>query len=280
MKQDPIQKATPLVRVLRDPVLPELDILHVQHSEHIYPNHIHEHYTIGVMEFGRCFCLGAKREDSMVSPGFISLINPGQVHSGVSLPGEKSSYKTFSIPVSLLHEIAQEACDDEALTPEFEHIAVQSPQLMQLFLLFADLIDQDASPLARESIFVSACVKALRHASSPSVPDSHKLRNSKAVSLAKDYLLAHLHKKISLQELATQAGLSRYHFLRVFKRETGLSPHAFLLQQRIERSKRLLRQNMPIASTAVEVGFVDQSHFTHAFKQLVCATPGQFVAGL
>ena len=71
--------------------------------------------------------------------------------------------------------------------------------------------------------------------------------------------------------------MSRYHLLRVFKRATGLTPHAFHVQHRVERAKSLLRSGLPIVQVAADTGFVDQSHFTRAFKHLVGATPGQYL---
>ena len=72
---------------------------------------------------------------------------------------------------------------------------------------------------------------------------------------AREYLHANLSEKVSLEELAKATGLSRYHLLRVFRKATGLPPHSYHLQQRIEHAKRLLRSGMPFAETALQSGF-------------------------
>jgi AraC-like DNA-binding protein len=81
---------------------------------------------------------------------------------------------------------------------------------------------------------------------------------------------------VSLQELASHAGLSPFHFLREFRKRYGSPPHTYQLQQRVNVAKRLLANGKPIADVATEVGFADQSHFTRKFKSFVGATPRQY----
>ena len=92
--------------------------------------------------------------------------------------------------------------------------------------------------------------------------------------------MEHLAENIALQHLASEAGLSAYHLLRAFRERYGLPPHAFQLQQRINVAKRMLAEGTPIAETAFELGFADQSHFTKQFKTFVGATPRQYQQGL
>jgi AraC-like DNA-binding protein len=99
---------------------------------------------------------------------------------------------------------------------------------------------------------------------------------AKSIQQAKAFLSENLDQRISLADAAGAVGLSRYHFLRVFKRETGLSPHLFRTLRRIDRAKQLLRGGLAPAHTALSVGFSDQSHFTNTFRRFTGATPGQY----
>ena len=85
---------------------------------------------------------------------------------------------------------------------------------------------------------------------------------------------------LTLDEMAAQACMSRYHFVRSFKRELGLTPHAWQLDQRIQRARHLLDQGMGLAEAALHLGFADQSHFQRAFKQRVAATPGDYLRNI
>jgi AraC family transcriptional regulator len=85
---------------------------------------------------------------------------------------------------------------------------------------------------------------------------------------------------VSLDELAREAGLSRFHFARSFKATTGLSPHRYLTSRRIERAKHLLAfTELAIAEIALEVGFASQPHFTERFRRATGRTPLEFRRG-
>ncbi|MER3588991.1 MAG: AraC family transcriptional regulator, partial [Mastigocladus sp. ERB_26_1] len=88
------------------------------------------------------------------------------------------------------------------------------------------------------------------------------------------YIQAHLSEDISLEAIATEVGMSRYYFCRLFKQSTGISPHQYVIKCRIDRAKELLLQGQnSIADVAFEVGFTSQSHFTKHFKHLIGMTP-------
>ena len=96
------------------------------------------------------------------------------------------------------------------------------------------------------------------------------------MTLAREYLADNVAEKVSLEELSGVAGVSRYHLLRLFKNGTGLPPHAFQTQLRVERAKVLLRKGWAPVQVAMETGFADQSHFTHKFRQFTGITPRQY----
>jgi AraC family transcriptional regulator len=93
----------------------------------------------------------------------------------------------------------------------------------------------------------------------------------------RSYIDAHIGERISLDDLASQAGISRFHFARQFRLSTGESPMGYLRRVRIERSKSILqRRETTIAEVAATLGFSDQSHFTRTFGRLVGVSPGSF----
>lgn len=91
------------------------------------------------------------------------------------------------------------------------------------------------------------------------------------------FMREHLGEEISLKTLASVAGLSPFHFVRVFKQATGLTPHRYLLERRLERARELLLcRSRALAEVAIEAGFCDQSHLTLQFKRAYGVTPGEF----
>jgi AraC family transcriptional regulator len=93
----------------------------------------------------------------------------------------------------------------------------------------------------------------------------------------RQYVDAHLDKTISLADMATAAGLSRMHFAAQFRAATGLRPHDYLLNQRVESAKALLsRTDTPLAEIALTVGFLAQAHFSTVFKRFTGETPARW----
>jgi AraC family transcriptional regulator len=85
---------------------------------------------------------------------------------------------------------------------------------------------------------------------------------------------ANLHG-VPLKEVARDCRLSVAHFSRAFHRTLGVTPHNWLIEQRIVLSREKLRDDrLSLADVAMECGFCDQSHFTHAFKRIVGISPG------
>jgi AraC family transcriptional regulator len=88
---------------------------------------------------------------------------------------------------------------------------------------------------------------------------------------------ANLGERMSLDQLAALAGMSRYHFARQFRISTGQSPMGYVRLARIERATAILRERtMTIARVAVSLGFADQSHFTRTFGRFIGVTPKSF----
>lgn len=84
-------------------------------------------------------------------------------------------------------------------------------------------------------------------------------------------------EKVCIDEMAESVFVSKYHFIRTFKKEVGLTPHQFQLQNRIRLAQRLLLQNNKITEVAFDTGFCDQSHFIKQFKKVVGLSPSQFI---
>lgn len=92
---------------------------------------------------------------------------------------------------------------------------------------------------------------------------------------AKELIAANLSSNITLADLANACQLSIRHFTRAFRASTAMSPHAWMLQQRVEKAKHLLRSTcQTLAAIALECGFADQSHMTRVFQRSVGIPPG------
>lgn len=137
----------------------------------------------------------------------------------------------------------------------------------------------DAAYAETLGVLAALEVERRQHAGDgPAAPASGRLPLAQE-RLVRDYIEANLHADPSLGELAGLVRLSRFHFIRAFKRATGLPPHRFMLLRRIERASALLLDtDLPLAEVATAVGFASRSRFTAAFRKVTGDTPGRFRA--
>ena len=89
-----------------------------------------------------------------------------------------------------------------------------------------------------------------------------------------DYIEAHLDQNLELEDLAQQAGVSQFYFSRLFKQSLGITPHQYVIRQRVERARQLIQQGeLGLADIALECGFANQGHLNRHFKRLTGVTP-------
>jgi AraC family transcriptional regulator len=156
----------------------------------------------------------------------------------------------------------------------------QDLQLHQVaLLLLAEL--QSGGIMGRlyiESLTQVLAIHLLRHYSTVTQPVKSGNRNLTRVQLqeAIDYIHAHLDRDLSLMEIADAINISPTYFASLFKRELGISPHQYVIQQRVKQAKEmLLKTDLAIADIALQVGFSSQSHLTQQFKRVTGMTPKQ-----
>jgi AraC-like DNA-binding protein len=264
----------------RDPEIEGVEMCQVEGSRHVFPAHAHDGiYAIGMMQSGGSYCLGPENAYSLVSPGQIALINPNQVHSGVPVAGKRISYRMLYFDLNLMGAAAAEIAGYAHVIPEFASMVVGDVVLWRRLQRFCRVIQGPGGRLEKESAILDALAQPyplIRQREAKAIPRS--TFGGKSIRQATGFLSENLDRKISLDDVSRAAGLSRYHFLRVFKRETGLPPHLFRTLRRIDRGKQLLRDGLPLAQAALAVGFSDQSHFTNTFRKYTGATPGQYLS--
>lgn len=139
----------------------------------------------------------------------------------------------------------------------------------------------DAELLLDFSVFVGAALHATKRVDWRSGQPKEIVQN-RAGGLAKwqerrakELMTAQMDRKLSIAEVAEACRLSASHFTRAFQQSTGLSPHQWLTQRRIERAQAMIRDvDVPLSEIAVSCGFADQSHFTRVFTGVVGQSPG------
>jgi AraC-like DNA-binding protein len=106
----------------------------------------------------------------------------------------------------------------------------------------------------------------------------HATPAARAVERGVDYIEANLSEPLQLSAIAEAACMSRFHFARMFREQTGLSPMEYLRMRRIERARQLLHADgQRIGQIANALGFYDQSHFVRWFRRSLGCTPSAYL---
>jgi AraC family transcriptional regulator len=162
------------------------------------------------------------------------------------------------------------------------YFAVRDPFIQQLCLtLKRELEIASASVLAErlyaESLAQALAAHLLRHYTNRTISRATGGLPPHLLQRVIAYINQHLQQDLSIEAIAALVQLSPYHFSRLFKQSTGLSPYQYILHCRIDYAKQLLQQpHLSISEIAHSVGFVSQSHFHRHFKRIVGSTPRQF----
>lgn len=253
-----------------------LDGLTASFRRHRYAPHSHDTYVVGVIVSG-CEVYNLRGERRVAAAGSLNLIDPGEVHDGAPLEDGFSYRMTYPAP-ALLADLANEAGLGHT-APHFPEPVVDDPLAAAALLRAHRILESGGDPLAGDEALLQAMALILRRHGDFHVRGSAPAaRSAAAVARVRDYLETCFDAAPDLAELAAIAGLSRHHLLRLFKRETGLTPHAYLTDCRVRAARRLLAQGTSPAEVAQACGFYDQSHLNRAFKQRTGSAPGAYRA--
>lgn len=188
--------------------------------------------------------------------------------------------------VQWILEIASDSAEECLEGKPFElkfQMNLRDPQVKQLIEVLQAEVESGcpSGPLFGETIGQSLMIYlAQRHSSnSPSIGQPTGGLPRSRLNRALEYIEANLDRALHLDELAKASGLSSFHFAKLFKQSTGVSPHQYVLQTRLERAKELLcNPEISLSQVSLEAGFADQSHLTNVFRRFLGVSPAKFRA--
>ncbi|WP_193366976.1 AraC family transcriptional regulator [Pelagibius marinus] len=259
----------------------DLECLKARFYRHAYAPHVHDTFALGVIVAGaEAFTYRGARH---VAPaGSLVAVNPDELHDGAPA-GEGFAYRMLYPSVALVQDIADELDDRPAGFPAFRAAVMDDPEaaarLGEAHALMEAHVLRGAPKLAVDEAFTTALTLMVRR-HSVSEPRGRRLGQEPGpIRRARRFIDDLYMQDLTLDGLARIAGLSRYHFLRAFRREVGVTPHAYLTHRRIAAAKLFLAGAEPLSEVALACGFYDQSHFSRAFKGCTGLTPGQYRRG-
>ncbi|WP_224244000.1 AraC family transcriptional regulator [Hyalangium gracile] len=252
-----------------------LELLKATYITHTFAPHSHDGFALGVIERGT-EAFRYRGEMQYAPAGSVVLVNPGELHTGHAVQEGGWTYRMLYPELQMLEDVAADLGGRLRGTPFFRTAVVDDPDAALRIRALHASVEQPASTLERQSRLLAALSLLLARHSAPHVEVSHSGGEHEAVRQARDYLEAYPGENVTLEQLAGLSGLSVFHFVRVFRREVGLPPHAYQIELRVRRARTLLRQGLPPGDVAAALGFSDQSHLTREFKRRVGLTPGRY----
>jgi AraC-like DNA-binding protein len=255
------------------PDLPGTFWVHVVNHSKLFQMH-HEMYMIALMHRGggRWICDG--REGGMTA-GEVAFFEPGQFHRVFSLDGPPGRVPRTTQDVVVVDGAQiRRALEERGIPPMGRHLRANTFSDPLLRCALGGLI-RSLHPgherLQRESALaavVNLMADRVLERGAPRIS-----RHRRAVARAREIIRWRFQERLSLDEVAAAAGVSKYHLVRAFAREVGTTPHDYLTEVRITHTRRLLSRGVPPSHAAVEAGFFDQSHFIRAYRRTFGVPP-------
>lgn len=252
-----------------------IDLMSARFVRHSFAPHSHDELMIGVIHAGvKSFRRGRSRE--YAAPGSLSVVNPGEMHTGERVDGRELVYAALYVPDAALSTML--ARPDGACSIVRQPIVDDHDIFRCLAAAHRLTMTGDDAAAAEEAMISGVSLLFERYGVSRLVHPEAGC--PKAVDRAMEFFQARASDHISLEDASRASGVGLFHLIRLFQKHLGLTPYAYLTQVRIAKSRQLLRLGEPVAQVALDVGFADQAHFTKRFKQLTGTTPALYARSM
>ncbi|APC14418.1 AraC family transcriptional regulator [Pseudomonas frederiksbergensis] len=275
MKHAIAKDADKAPRFWRDNALPFIEARSIADGREVcYARHSHEHFSIGAITAGRSTYIHEQAAFE-VGTGTVVLMNPGDVHACNPIDDQPWSYRMLYVDTPWLTHLQHQLGFSKEL--DFRRFSTTHCDHAELFSelnrLYDILLDEQLETLQKHS----AAIAFFTDVQLKLNPAELTVREPNLkLERAADYIRDNCTQSLKLEDICDAAELSASYLIRAFKQHYGMTPHAFLVNRRIQFARSQLRRGKLIADVALEAGFSDQAHFQRAFKQHLAATPGQY----
>ncbi len=232
--------------------------------QHTFPAHYHDSYSIGIIEKG-IERLYIRDNEIPAHAHSVTIINPYEIHANSFYDSAPWKYRALYINSDMMRYMQQKTGLFPGGYVTFSRPLIDDIYLYQLILQFFSAETDKTTHLYH------ICRYLLIHYARTG-PEAHFIA-SDPITDAVEHFRTHLYEKPDITRVAARYRMDKYKFIRAFTQFTGLTPNSYLLLHRINKSKELITEGMPIVSVALETGFYDQSHFTHYFKKYTGVSP-------
>ncbi|MFM2482083.1 helix-turn-helix domain-containing protein [Celerinatantimonas sp. YJH-8] len=245
-------------------------------SDFSYVRHAHEEYSLGVTLQGRqdFFCQNAFYRSPV---GGVMVFDPEDVHDGHSGGSDHLEYVMLYIHPDTFKPLFQALGCSSDSPLRLQRPLFTAPALRRQILHLSALMRQpDSSRMEYESVVFQIAQSLVAFSGKLDIGSPVHKRTDTLLIHAKDYILAHLDQDISIDDIAGVASMSKFHFIRSFRQQFGITPHQYVLNCRVNLARKLIASGQSLTSAAYAAGFADHSHLNRYFKRVYGMAPKYF----
>lgn len=258
-------------------VLGGMDMLKARCSEHHYPPHSHDTFVIASFKDGAQKHRIAQKS-GVAYPGTVMVIPPGEVHTGEGANRQESwEYSAFYPTADSLDQLADNLFGSVRGSLDFgTSFLIEDPELARRLLDASEVALRSPSLVRRQEVVYSAFAMLMTRYGRRSRQAPAETVVEAPIRESLYFMEENFHLPLCLGDIAECAGLSEFHFMRLFKSRMQTTVHQHLKQLRLNAAKAMLARGEPISEVAASVGFYDQSHFTNSFRRVFGVTPKKY----
>jgi len=237
-------------------------------------SHMHDKLTLVALEKGEV-TLYLAEEELILKENEIAVINPYEMHSASVTQKESDGLYALYVDKSWIKKLQTELYGSKEYIL-FEKRIVHDKESYYALLDVLNILFEEDSFVSKEELLTEFIIGLMMKTSPCISAKEHKpLFND-----IKHYIDDNITAPLSLEEIAKEFLITRFHLIRLFKEELGMTPYQYILNTQLNRAKVLLAENIPIAEVAQLCGFHDQSHLYKYFKQMFSITPKAYQESL
>lgn len=242
-----------------------------------YGKHAHEELAIGVTTEGvQEFTCNGRTFRSF--PGDVILFNPDDVHNGNPGIGTVLKYSMLYFDPDKLYPLVECASNQVMKDCRIPETHFKDPVLRAMLLETTRRASEMASSSLDKEHGLYAIAEQISKILGRFQPDGWTNRKDALLLTVRDYIHDNIEEDISIDDLSYVANVSKYHLIRIFRRQFGMTPHKYILNHRINKVREALKKGMSATHVAHEFGFFDTSHLNRHFKRVYGVTPPQYQA--
>lgn len=260
----------------KDDKMPYIESRYDTVSDSCYIKHSHDTISIGANEDGITE-LTCKNEICILDKGSLLLINPNEVHCCNPIEKQARTYHMMFLDPTWCFEIQKNIFGNEIkkFIP-FKKTILNYEELYNEYVKTNKFLFSSSFYIEKEEKLIAFLTKLFTKESALNEINMQEDIDDKITERIKEIIKIHVNVNLTLSEISDEVKINQFKIIRLFKNKTHLTPHAYLMNAKINKAKDLIKKGVAISDVYFLLGFFDQSHFIRNFKKIVAVTPKQY----